>query len=179
MRLIVSCADSKHEHQRQPSETENHNRTTSMVIASTTETSGRMYHRNIGNSILSDDLRDQFESMKRISRQARRRGDNDDDRYCDTGHENSNINELKRKERQTAIETAIKVDNEINQWRDDIANLEALLLAEEQDGESSSSSTKDTQCEEDELRTNNNDVGITEIAFVVHHNNHNKNNKNC
>lgn len=160
MRLLVS--DSRCKQQRQPSEKDNHRRTLSMSVATT-----RIGHRNVGDSILSDDLRDQFEVMKRISRHAQRRSDNDgsgiddDDRHSETGDKNSDTPELKHKVREAAIETAIKVDNEINQWRDEIANLEALLLAEEEKDEKLSSSAEGVPY------NNEVELGITEIAFVV------------
>lgn len=143
-----------------------------------------------GDPILSDDLRDQFETMKRISRQVRR-GSNDDLRHgVDDSYSNSdNISDaevrkeeqrrrattakdLKRKEREAAIATAVKVDNEINQWRDGIAHLEALLLAEEETSKQSSSMEHLLlrQEQQEEVRTNGNNVplGIREIAYVAH-----------
>jgi len=145
---------------------------------------------NAGDPILSDDLRDQFETMKRISRQVRR-GSNDD--LChgvDDSYSNSdNISDaevrkeeqrrrattakdLQRKEREAAIATAVKVDNEINQWRDGIAHLEALLLAEEETSKQSSSMEHLLlrQEQQEEVRTNGNNVplGIREIAYVAH-----------
>jgi len=83
---------------------------------------------NNNNTILSDDLRDQFETMKSIWRQARR-GNDDGDSSSNTAMIRK---DWKRKERDTAVETAIKVDNEISQWRGGIADLEALLAAEEE-----------------------------------------------
>lgn len=145
---------------------------------------------NAGDPILSDDLRDQFETMKRISRQVRR-GSNDDLRHgVDDSYSNSdNISDaevrkeeqrrrattakdLQRKEREAAIATAVKVDNEINQWRDGIAHLEALLLAEEETSKQSSSMEHLLlrQEQQEEVRTNGNNVplGIREIAYVAH-----------
>jgi hypothetical protein len=130
---------------------------------------------NNDDDILSDELRDQFETMKSVWRRARR-----GDRNGGSSSSSSNsINEedaetkerrramirkdLKRKERETALETAIKVDNEINQWRNGIADLEALLAAEDSDMD-----------EDDELRVgqqNNGPPGVREIAFVVRNNN--------
>lgn len=168
MQLFVSDSSSEHE-QRQPIETDNHGPISSRSVATTI----RLNRSTVGDSILSDDLRDQFEVMKRISRQAQRRNLNNgtgvdvDDIHSETDHKNSHHPELKHKVRETAIETAIKVDNEINQWRDEIANLEALLLAEEDDDEDSLSSTDDDQY------NNEVELGITEIAFVVQ--NHNEN----
>lgn len=168
MQLFVSDSSSEHE-QHQPIEKDNHGPISSRSVATTI----RLNRSNVGDSILSDDLRDQFEVMKRISRQAQRRilnngtGNDDDDIHSETDHKNRHHPELKHKVRETAIETAIKVDNEINQWRDEIANLEALLLAEEDDDEDSLSSTEDDQY------NNEVELGITEIAFVVQ--NHNEN----
>lgn len=118
---------------------------------------------NVNNdyAILSDDLRDQFETMKSIWRQARRGND---------GNSSSNTTmirkDLKRKERDTALETAIKVDNEISQWRGGIADLEALLAAEE---ESESSFVQDN-AEEEVAVENNGPPGIREIAFIARNN---------
>jgi len=84
---------------------------------------------NNHNSILSDDLRDQFETMKSLWRQAHRENDDDDGSSSNTTMIRK---DLKRKERDTAVETAIKIDNEINQWRGGIADLEALLAAKEE-----------------------------------------------
>lgn len=145
---------------------------------------------NAGDPILSDDLRDQFETMKRISRQVRR-GSNDDLRHgVDDSYSNSDnlsdaevrneeqrrrattAKDLKRKEREVAIATAVKVDNEINQWRDGIAHLEALLLAEEETSKQSSSMEhlllRQEQQEEVRTKGNNVPLGIREIAYVAH-----------
>eukprot|EP00751_Fragilariopsis_kerguelensis_P008179 CAMPEP_0170786344 /NCGR_PEP_ID=MMETSP0733-20121128/17532_1 /TAXON_ID=186038 /ORGANISM="Fragilariopsis kerguelensis, Strain L26-C5" /LENGTH=83 /DNA_ID=CAMNT_0011132143 /DNA_START=533 /DNA_END=784 /DNA_ORIENTATION=+ len=67
--------------------------------------------------------------MKSIWRQAQRENDDDDGSSSNTTMIRK---DLKRKERDTAVETAIKIDNEISQWRGGIADLEALLAAEEQ-----------------------------------------------
>lgn len=130
---------------------------------------------NVGEAILSADLRDQFETMKRVWRQARRQ--------CDGVGSSSDIDEetkerraliihdLKRKERDTAIETAIKVDNEISQWHNGIADLEALLAEEK------SESSSMGNIEEQQLRTNKNGpFGIRETAFVAHNSSNNSSN---
>lgn len=117
---------------------------------------------NNNDAILSDDLRDQFETMKSVWRQARR-GDVDSDSSSNT---TVTRKDLKRKERDTAVETAIKVDNEINQWRNGIADLEALLAAEE---ESELPEMEDNE-EEEIAGDNNGPPGIREIAFVARNN---------
>jgi len=135
-------------------------------------------NNNDDDDILSDELRDQFETMKSVWRQARR-GDGDGS----SSSSNSNNSEdtetkerrrarvrkdLKRKERETALDTAIKVDDEINQWRNGIADLEALLAAEDSELD-----------EDDELVAGqqHGPPGVREIAFVVR-NNHNNNMNN-
>lgn len=207
MQLVVSdeedlSCDGNHEQQRrqhqQPSEMigyhghHRHHQTTVTGAAI-------RKNSNVGHPILSDDLRDQFETMKRISRQVRR-GNNDDGHHgVDASYSNSNNNsddkvtkeeeqqrattvkDLKRKERDTAIETAFKVDNEINQWRDGIAHLEALLLAEEENSEQSSSSTENIRLRQEQHESgtktgsNNLPLGIREIEFVAHSIDSNKN----
>lgn len=122
--------------------------------------------QNVGNdAILSHELRDQFETMKSIWRQARR--DNGDE-GSSSSNDSSETRErrvivredLKRKERETAVETAIKVQNEIETWENGIADLEALLGAEEQDFG-----------EEAEEQGENGIPGIREIEFVRRDNN--------
>lgn len=123
--------------------------------------------QNAGNdAILSHELRDQFETMKSIWRQARR--DNGDE-GSSSSNDSSETRErrvmvredLKRKERETAVETAIKVQNEIETWENGIADLEALLAAEEEE----SGELVEEQEGENGL------PGIREIEFVRHDNN--------
>jgi hypothetical protein len=112
---------------------------------------------NIGESssnILSDELREQFETMKAVWRQAKRAssslsahddgeegeyGENDEEVHLQ-GQEQQQprrqylqrqVEELKRKQRETAVETAVAVDAEVQRWKDGIADLEALLAAED------------------------------------------------
>lgn len=123
--------------------------------------------QNAGNdAILSHELRDQFETMKSIWRQARR--DNGDE-GSSSSNDSSETRErrvmvredLKRKERETAVETAIKVQNEIETWENGIADLEALLAAEEEE----SGELVEEQEGENGL------PGIREIEFVRRDNN--------
>jgi len=121
--------------------------------------------RIIGNeAILSVELRDQFENMKSIWRQARR---GDDDEGSSSLNDNSETREqrvrvrenLKRKEREIAVETAIQVQNEISTWQNGIADLEALLAAEEEEVPS-------YEFDEMEEEGENGPPGIREIIFV-------------
>jgi len=115
--------------------------------------------RNTGNDVvLSADLREQFETMKSIWRQARR---GQDDEGSSSSTDNTDTKErrvrvrqeLKRKEREAAVETAIKVQTEIETWQNGIADLEALLAAEEEQ-------------ESFENEEENGPPGIREIVFV-------------
>jgi len=129
---------------------------------------------NKDGDILSDDLRDQFETMKSVWRQARRSAASlDDDATTSAcngdGTETKELGAsllegLKRKERETAVETAIKVENEISKWQHGIADLEALLAAEEE------YSTENGEVEEDD-----GPPIVREIAFVANINNSNNN----
>lgn len=122
-------------------------------------------------AILSDDLRDQFETMKSVWRQARRgAASGNDDATSSASSCNGDGTEtketralfregLKRKERETAFETAIKVENEISKWQHGIADLEALLAAEEE------YSTENGDVEDNGPPT------VREIAFVTNVNN--------
>lgn len=120
------------------------------------------------DGILSSELRDQFESMKSIWRQARR--GHDDEGSC-SSNDNSEARErklqaredLKRKEREVAVETALKIQNEITTWQNGIADLEALLAAEEDQA----SNDDDVPDEEGD----NGPPGIREIAFIGRSNN--------
>lgn len=115
--------------------------------------------RNEANDVLlSTGLREQFETMKSIWRQARRgkedEGSSSSTDDIETRHRRVRVREdLKRKERETAVETAIKVQNEIETWQNGIADLEALLAAEEEQ-------------ESDEEEGVNGPPGIREISFV-------------
>jgi hypothetical protein len=90
--------------------------------------------------ILSNELREQFEAMKAVWRQAKRESSLSDDEeeggkgndkdVCETVQHRE---DLKRKERETAVETALAVDAEIARWQNGIADLEALLAAEEEE----------------------------------------------
>jgi hypothetical protein len=65
-------------------------------------------------SVLPEELRANFEAMKSVWRQARRASGEEEE-------------ELRRKERELAIETAVSADAEIAKWQSGIAELEALL----------------------------------------------------
>jgi len=110
------------------------------------------------DAILSMDLRNQFEAMKTVWRQARRGDEDVDDSSSSPEQRATAMAELKRKERETAVETAIKVEKEITSWKNSIADLEALLAAEE------------AQEAYEELQAGqegeNGPPGIREIAFV-------------
>lgn len=119
-------------------------------------------------AILSDDLRDQFETMKSVWRQARRGSEDVDssslnDSSVTREHRGNVRAELKRKERETAVETAIKVEREIALWQEGIADLEALLAAEDEHEFS-----EETAVEQQAVEEENGPPGIREIAFVRH-----------
>ena len=87
------------------------------------DATGRPGSSKAGNSdVLSAELRDNFEAMKSVWRQARR---------ADTDE----TEDLRRKEREIAVETALALDAEISRWQTGIAELEALLATEESAGE--------------------------------------------
>lgn len=110
------------------------------------------------DAILSMDLRDQFEAMKTVWRQARRGDENIDDSSSSSEQRATAMAELKRKERETAVETAIKVEKEITSWKNSIADLEALLAAEE-----AQEANEEVQ---EGHEGENGPPGIREIAFV-------------
>jgi len=118
---------------------------------------------NGGNDgLLSAELREQFETMKSIWREARRGQDDDESSsstdIAETRHQRLGVREdLKRKEREAAVETAIKVQNEIETWQNGIADLEALLAAEEE---------QESEDEEDDDEGENGPPGIREIVIV-------------
>ena len=87
------------------------------------------------SDVLPDELKEHFEAMKSVWRQARR----------SSGDENE-VEELRRKERAVAVKTAIAVDTEISRWQAGIAELEALLAAED-----ASDEVDESDDEEEEL----------------------------
>jgi len=90
-----------------------------------------------GEGVLSQELRESFEAMKAVWRQAGR----------DRGEDPAVTEELKRKEREQAIETALAVDSEVAKWQSGIAELEAMLASaeeEEDEGEFSEEGEEDT-----------------------------------
>lgn len=120
-------------------------------------------------AILSTELRDQFETMKSIWREARRgndeEGSSSSNDSSETRERRVRVREdLKRKERETAIETAVKVQNEIATWQSGIADLEALLAAEEEQDYIEELNVREEVGE-------NGPPGIREIAFVMRNNN--------
>jgi len=152
------CSKCNHCIGRQQEELEFENRTASADLE----------RNSINDAILSTELRDQFETMKSIWRQARRGNDDEKSSLSNDSKETRESRvrireDLKRKERETAVETAIKVQNEIATWQNGIADLEALLAAEEvQESD-----------EGEGLRQegDNGPPGIREIAFVRRNNN--------
>jgi hypothetical protein len=72
-------------------------------------------------TVLSNELRDEFETMKTAWRRARRSS-------------GDNAEELRRKEQDAALDTAVAIESEMKMWQNGIAELEAML-AEEDDGE--------------------------------------------
>jgi len=134
---------------------------------------GTGVHGNRGNDrILSSELRDQFECMKSIWRQARRgpseEGSSSSNDNSATKERRHRVREdLKRKEREVAVETAIKVQNEITKWQNGIADLEALLAAEEEQ----ESNDEAVDWEGVPQDGDNGPPGIREIAFVRRINN--------
>jgi len=124
------------------------------------------------DGILSAELRDQFECMKTIWRQARR--DNNEE-ASSSSNDSSETRErrvrvredLKRKEREVAVETAIKVQNEIATWQNGIADLEALLAAEEEQ----ETNERNVEWEGVLGEGENGPPGIREISFVRRINN--------
>jgi hypothetical protein len=93
----------------------------------------------LSSTVLSDNLREQFESMKTVWRQVRRASTGEEG--VQTGQHS--LQELKRKERKTAVETALAVDQEISKWKNGIAELETMLAAEEDNSLCSSYSDDD------------------------------------
>lgn len=72
------------------------------------------------NSILPPELRENFESVKALWRHIGRCKDG----KVDDGSEEV---ELRRKQREKAVETAVAIDAEIARWQNGIAELEAML----------------------------------------------------
>lgn len=130
-------------------------------------TSAALQGNRINHGILSAELRDQFESMKSIWRQARRghneQGSSSSNDSSQTKEKRIRSREdLKRKEREVAVETAIKVQNEIATWQNGIADLEALLAAEEE----YDINEEAVEWEGVPQGGDNGPIGIREIEFV-------------
>jgi hypothetical protein len=83
--------------------------------------------RSDNQGAISDELRQNFEAMKAVWRQADR----------ESGGDAAILEDLRHKERAQAIETAIAVETEIAKWQMGIAELEAMLAAgnEEDEGD--------------------------------------------
>ena len=83
---------------------------------------------NGSRNVLPPELRDRFEIMKSMWRRSQRQDveGNDDE---------TNSRDLKRKQRELAVETALAVDDEVSRLRGGIAELEALLNVQEAYGE--------------------------------------------
>jgi hypothetical protein len=94
------------------------------------------------SAVLSDELREQFETMKAVWRQARRPSADDLGEDADKSEAQDAVEdeEVRRKQRKTAVETALAVDAEISRWKNGIAELEAMLAAEDANREDDSSS---------------------------------------
>ena len=85
-------------------------------LGGTTSDNGKQNGRT---SVLSKDLRERFEAVKAVRRSVQR----------STGSR-SEEEELKRKERGVAVETALAIESEITTWQNGIAELEAILARE-------------------------------------------------
>lgn len=87
------------------------------------------YERSDNSNVLSQELRDNFESAKSLWRQlGRYNNDNHDHWGVEPG---SHERDLRRKQREKAVETAQAVDAEITKWQNGIAELEAMLAQAE------------------------------------------------
>ena len=98
------------------------------------------HHGGGGEGVLTHELRESFEAMKAIWRQAGR--DNEDSAANE---------ELKRKMREHAIETALAVDSEVTKWQNGVAELEAMLsAAADEDGSEGDYNSEDV--DEEDMR---------------------------
>lgn len=149
------------------------------------------------NHVLSDELREKFETMKSVWRHAKRASngnleeqedvvdgqdpqevgqmdpheeDHDDGQPSQRvrlGSSDNSSQDLKRKAREMAVQTALAVAEEIARWQNGIADLEALLAAEEQEGRGEEDDdVVDEELEEDAAQVNA--LGVREVV-VVHH----------
>ena len=73
------------------------------------------------NDVLSPELREHFEAMKALWRQSRRSSSDGDE----------DLEELRHKSREKALETALAVESETLRLQNGIAELEALLAQQE------------------------------------------------
>ena len=82
-------------------------------------------------------LRESFEAMKSIWRQVSRQNE----------EESAVLEELKHKERQQAIETALAIESEVAKWQNSIAELEAMLagVENEEDNDENNSEQEDEE----------------------------------
>jgi len=82
-------------------------------------------------------LRESFEAMKSLWRQVGRQNE----------EESGALEELKRKERQQAVETALAIEAEVAKWQNSIAELEAMLAGvdNEEDSDDNYSEQEDEE----------------------------------
>ncbi len=71
--------------------------------------------------VLPQDLRESFQAMKSLWRQVDRKKE----------EESAATDELRRKEREQAVATALAIEAEVAKWQNSIAELEAMLSAPE------------------------------------------------
>jgi hypothetical protein len=77
------------------------------------------------NDVLSPELRQHFNTMRRLIQQE----EDAQKKRKDAPHQQ--LEELQLKKHQTAVETALAMDNELSRLRNGIAELEALLAQQE------------------------------------------------
>mmetsp|Transcript_3167 Transcript_3167/g.5203 ORF Transcript_3167/g.5203 Transcript_3167/m.5203 type:complete len:147 (-) Transcript_3167:123-563(-) len=79
--------------------------------------------------VLSPELRENFDTMRALIRQEKKRKD--------APHDNQEVEDqlLQTKKRQVAVKTALAVEDEMSRLRNGIAELEALLAQQEQGGD--------------------------------------------
>jgi len=105
--------------------------------------------------VLSQELRESFESMKAVWRQAGRYND----------EESAASEELKRKERDQAVETALAIESEVCKWQNGIAELEAMLAAEEEASEEDLSEQEEDSTGEENVAVNARGYPLAPVRF--------------
>ena len=126
---------------------------------------GRSKSQDISNdgngsrSILPPELRERFETMKSMWRQSRRQSPEG------STNDGTEIEVLKRKQREIAVETAIAVDYEISRLQGGIDELEALLNVE--DSYDDDDEVEDSCGEDDEDGIYHDDVVAVVLPSVV------------